>query len=334
MAFGNLWEIKNRTVVLGIGLILSGFGLYCSSSSKGSRPGEGSKPPQDVALSVGDRHFTGPQVSRLISWRLGEMADNSNTDEIKSRLLEDVVEEQLLDIAAGQAGVVAQEPEISAYLQQMESDKSRAISDEETKKILRLHLAGSIRAQKFVEEHLVRSFKPDPQIIRQYYQEHPEEFKAPERVRVKEILVNSEVEAERILNLLKASQGKNFSELARLYSKAPSAENGGEMGIFARGDLPEELEKVFFEKLRPMRVGQVFQTMYGFHIFLLVERSQPYQKSLETAGVEIGEKLREEYQRNAVRTKVDQLKNEVPVKIYRNRLDFRYNGDKFDGGFF
>ncbi len=308
--------------------------LSCSPSPKAPQAKTGKSGPDPTAVSVGDWKATTSQVHLLIAWRIGEIADSSNTDEVKSRLLEDLVEEQLLDLAATRAGVVAQEPEIQAYLQQMENEKNRALGDEETRKTLRLQVASSLRAQKFVEEHLVRSFQPDPAVIARYYQDHLSEFMSPETVRVKEILVNNEVEAERILNLLKSSQGKNFNELARLYSKAPSSENGGEMGRFARGDLPEELEKVFFGKLKPGRIGEVFQTMYGYHIFLLVERSKPYQKSLETATPEIAEKLREEYQRTSVQAKLEELKNEIPVKIYRNRLDFRYNGDKFSGGFF
>jgi peptidyl-prolyl cis-trans isomerase C len=334
MRMTTLWADGGRVILRHFTVALLGLGLGCSTSSKGFQPTDATKPNQQTAVSVGDWQVSASQVSRLIAWRMGEMADSSNTNEVKSRLLEDLVEEQLLDIAATKAGVVAQEPEIQAYLQQMESDKSRAVSDEETRKILRLQVASSLRAQKYVEEHLVRPFKPDQEVLGKFYQEHLQDFMTPETVRVKEILVNNEVEAERILNLLKSSQGKNFNELARLYSKAPSAENGGEMGVFARGDLPEELEKVFFEKLKPGRIGQVFQTMYGYHIFLLVERSKPYQKSLETAGPEIAEKLREEYQRTAVQAKLEELRNDIPIKIYRNRLDFRYNGDKFSGGFF
>ncbi len=306
----------------------------CSWFGSGTQEAEKKAPPPDVALSIDDRHFSKSHLNLLLTWRMGGMSADSNTDEVKSRLLEDFIDEQLLDLSALKAGVTAQEAEIQSFLQQMDGEKSRTLTDENSKKILQEQVACTIRTQKYITGFLTRDFKTDGEAIHKYYNDHLQEFNTPETVHVKEILVYDEVEAERILSLLRSSQGKNFEELARKHSKAPSAENGGDMGFFARGDLPEELEKVFFQKLRQGRIGPVFQTVYGYHIFLLMERTKPAQKTLDAAFEEIGERLKEEYQKRATEALIDQLIRETSVKIYRNRLDFRYNGDRFAGGFF
>lgn len=78
------------------------------------------------------------------------------------------------------------------------------------------------------------------------------------------ILVKTRAEAEQILAELKA--GKDFSELARTRSIAPSAAKGGDLGYFNRGDFAPAIENAI-AALKIDQVSGIIETPHGFNIF-------------------------------------------------------------------
>lgn len=85
-----------------------------------------------------------------------------------------------------------------------------------------------------------------------------------EQVWARHILVDSEVKAKAIENLLK--QGVSFAELAKDFSTdTGTASSGGDLGWFGRGTMVPEFENVAFL----MTVGQTsppVKSQYGYHI--------------------------------------------------------------------
>ena len=77
--------------------------------------------------------------------------------------------------------------------------------------------------------------------------------KAEARSRIEEILE-------------RAQQGEDFAELARSYSQDPvSAAAGGSLGWFRRGQMTEAFENAAFSLLEGM-LSDVVETEYGFHV--------------------------------------------------------------------
>ena len=71
--------------------------------------------------------------------------------------------------------------------------------------------------------------------------------------------------------------GENFSTLAILYSDDPgSAKNGGELGMFGRGEMYPEFEAVAFSLKDGDELSEVFETEAGFHLVQLIERRGEY----------------------------------------------------------
>jgi parvulin-like peptidyl-prolyl isomerase len=278
------------------------------------------------ALEIGDRKITPEQLSQAFSTRLGEFADHTEMDYVKSQMLDDLVAELLLDYAAQKAGVVANEEDVLTYLRGMESEKSKEGDG------LQEEMRKSLRIQRYIKDILMKGYDPDPAALQKYFAEHQGEFLVPESVQVKEILVSSADQAERIMDLLKAGQNRNFSQLARQYSIAPTNSSGGDMGSFAKGDLPEEMEKVFFNMHIPGRVSPIIQTKYGYHIFMLVERAKEHQESFDEVKERIANRLMEERQKQVLADTIAQLRSTIPMVLYRQNLDFSYNGQEFTGG--
>jgi peptidyl-prolyl cis-trans isomerase C len=80
------------------------------------------------------------------------------------------------------------------------------------------------------------------------------------------ILVAHDYEAQDILRLLK--QGKSFAELARKFSKCPSAAEGGNLGEMKKGRLDEDFEEAAFA-LKPGEISaKPVKTRFGYHLIL------------------------------------------------------------------
>ena len=69
------------------------------------------------------------------------------------------------------------------------------------------------------------------------------------------------------------SNGENFEVLAEQYSEDPSAEGGGDIGTFRKGDLVPEYEKAALA-LSPGAISPVVHTSFGYHIIKLVGKAE------------------------------------------------------------
>ena len=83
------------------------------------------------------------------------------------------------------------------------------------------------------------------------------------------ILVKTRPEAEALLKQIQS--GKDFAELAKTKSIAPSAPAGGDLGYFNEGDFGgNEIEQAIL-KIRVNELSGVIETSYGFNIFKRVK---------------------------------------------------------------
>jgi peptidyl-prolyl cis-trans isomerase C len=152
--------------------------------------------------------------------------------------------------------------------------------------------------EKLIARDVVRNLRVPSSEVRRYYQENPQEFQRPEQVRVRQIVVATEEEAQKILDKLQ-NEKADFAALARQRSTAPEAETGGDLGFFAMGEMPGEFNVVF--GLPRGGISSVVKSPYGYHIFKLEEKRKAGKLGLEEASKEIAEKL--SHQKQDVRYK-------------------------------
>ncbi len=85
-----------------------------------------------------------------------------------------------------------------------------------------------------------------------------------EQAHARHILLDSEEEAKKVLEELKA--GADFAELARKYSKdEDTKENGGDLGWFPKGEWEPAFDAVAFS-LKVGEISDVVRTSRGYHI--------------------------------------------------------------------
>jgi peptidyl-prolyl cis-trans isomerase C len=98
---------------------------------------------------------------------------------------------------------------------------------------------------------------------------HRDRRELPEEVRAAQLLVRTEaaaVEARR-----RIVGGASFADVAREVSLSPDADRGGDLGYFARGQMPPEFDEVVFSLPRG-QLSDVVSSPYGFHLFLVIDR--------------------------------------------------------------
>ncbi|MBR0072464.1 MAG: peptidylprolyl isomerase [Bacteroidales bacterium] len=133
-----------------------------------------------------------------------------------------------------------------------------------------------------VEEGITANVKVTPREVQEYFNAIPSDSlpTIPEEYEMSVIEMTPTVgdaEKERVrleLNRLRERvlKGENFSMLATMYSEDPgSAQKGGELGFFGRGDMVGEFEAAAFV-LKPGEVSPVIETKFGYHIIQLIER--------------------------------------------------------------
>lgn len=108
-----------------------------------------------------------------------------------------------------------------------------------------------------------------------YYQAHINEFTRDERVSAAHILLSvdenapqDEVDAARqkIEEIRKEiDEGALFEDVAREFSQCPSADQGGDLGSFGRGQMVPEFEEAAFNT-SPGEISAPVRTQFGWHL--------------------------------------------------------------------
>jgi len=180
--------------------------------------------------------------------------------------------------------------------------------------------------RKEAGEHIIISHED----VAKYYEEHKSEFVRPETVVLREIFVSTDGKpAADIPALQKKAEGlrdrvmKNgddFGELAKRFSDAPTAQQSGELGAYARNQLdPQIASKVF--ALNRGQMTEVLQTKAGFEILQVRERFEPGQQPLEKVDPEISNKLYEEKMEPALRAYLKMLREDSYIQLKPGYVD-------------
>jgi len=161
--------------------------------------------------------------------------------------------------------------------------------------------------------------------IRAFYEDNREQFRHPEEVRLRQILVRvpagataeerdaARRRAEGLAERLR--RGESFAELARAESDDPaSARRGGDLGYVARGTLAPAVEEAAFS-LSPGKTSGVIASPFGFHIVAVEERREAGYAPLEEVRDRIAAVLTKEEQRRRQDAFVAELRRKASVQL-------------------
>jgi len=247
-------------------------------------------PGADVAARVGDRDLRYADFEGYLHENLGE-ASGALASDVLSSLFDKFLEEEVLRRLAVDRGLV-------------ESGAVRAAA-----------AAALLGAE--------RGAAPSAQEVAAYYAAHAADFERPERVRLRQILVEDRATAERVQRELAA--GADFAATVRKYTPRGAAPIGSDQGELARDELPPAFADAVF-RLKAGEVSAVLAADYGFHVFQVVAHLPSTVLSLADATDEIRRRLEGEGADRRLADLEREGESRYAVAVYVQNLPFAYRG--------
>lgn len=303
---------------------LLSFSLCLAALLAGCR--EQGPDPSRVLLRVDGRSVSVERFNREFDRTLpGEQQlDPSQLQSLRRAYLAQLVDRELALAEADRLEVEVAPAEVEQALDEAAEDyspqefegllKEQGISREDWRR----QLTEGLRIEKVIELAAYGRVRVTDSEVAAYYKEHRGEFKRPQQVRARQLVVADSETGERLLGLLR--QGESFADLARQYSLSPDAEQGGDLGWFARGQMPPEFDAVVF-KMAVGRSSDLVKSPYGYHLFLLEGKRKARKLKLDEAAPEIRHDLQQQAEKKAYQAWLANLRQRASIEINLDLLN-------------
>jgi peptidyl-prolyl cis-trans isomerase SurA len=210
-------------------------------------------------------------LDRMINDKLLLLAAKKDTTiEVTSREVDEAVKEQIRRVKSDFS-----EEEFEAQL------KAEGLTESELRKKYREQIKNQMMIDRLVSTKLSK-VSVSTREVKEFYEAYRDSIPdQPQSVKLSHILLEIKpsektldsliAKAEEVRRL--AVQGDDFAELAKSYSNDPTAQQGGDLGYFGRGDMIPEFEQIAFN-LEPGQVSEVVKTEFGYHIIKVEEKKE------------------------------------------------------------
>lgn len=255
--------------------------------------------------------------------------------EIRREVLDTLIVQEVLFQEAKRLGIKAPPDSVEAELQKIEARfpsegkyrealKQQSLTLDEIRTGIERYLA----VKNLTDEEVRSKIKISDDQMKSYYEGHPEQFKLPEQIRLRILLVrvdpsslSEDWEKARVKAMgyvERAKKGEDFAALVRQFSDDQNTKDqGGDMGLLHQGRLPfSELDAVAYS----YSVGQIsepVQTLYGYVVFKVEEKRPAVEQAFKDLNKDL---LRKEMQESATEAKlkewIDGLRSKAEIKIY------------------
>jgi peptidyl-prolyl cis-trans isomerase SurA len=208
--------------------------------------------------------------------------------------------------------------------------KEQGISYEDFKANIR----NQIVTQLVMRDQIGGKIRPTPGEVQRYFEQHKQEYAQPESVRLSEILVSTGAPAAAMPGMAAAEDpeklaaakskvdeieakihaGGDFAQLARSFSDGPTGSQGGEIGVYKRG----ELAKVFEDKTFSLNTGDTtepIRTKQGFIIFKVVQHVKGGVPEFKDVADQVDQTYYESLMEPAMRAYLTTMREEAYIDI-------------------
>ncbi|PYT08615.1 MAG: hypothetical protein DMF60_04420 [Acidobacteria bacterium] len=165
--------------------------------------------------------------------------------------------------------------------------------------------------------------------VRKYYDSHMKDFDRPAGIRVREITIVTENRGpEEVASqrkkaeeaLAAAKKGDDFSELATKYSESQTAQDGGDLGFFVKGELAPVLEEIT-NKLEKGQVSDIIPVQGAFMILKLDDKHEGGILPFELAQKEVFDIIWQQAVRPKMAEYLTKLRTDGFVKVAEGYVD-------------
>jgi peptidyl-prolyl cis-trans isomerase C len=250
---------------------------------------------------------------------------------ISGAVIETLINRELLFQQSQKMGIAVKDEEVLNQLIKMkEGFPSEA---EYQKKISEMNMSESaIKAQinralvirELINKEVADKVEVSDEEAKEFYDSRPQDFKQPEEVNARHILIKVDQNAEETEKAKskkeikeiqkKLKNGEDFADLAKEYSQGPSGPKGGALGYFKRGQMVKPFEDAAFA-LDTNEVSDIVETTFGYHLIKVVDKKPESTIDYEVIKPRIVEYLKQEKTKKEMGLYVEKLRNDAEIKL-------------------
>ena len=325
-----VWPVRWAAPALAAFLILSCSGKKDEPASPAASPAPGQTRAQamleaQVVATVGGDPIPMKAFERYLTDNAGDAEDENaeQANAIKSRLLDQMIEEQLLLRQTKGLSVTVSESEIDDYLSQIGVTEGEAeVAGGEGKEAFREKVRQSVILQKVKDKAVLSKVEVTPGEVEDYLKRQPEAARVPRSVVLRQILIDDRTLADRLSAQL-VKDSSRFEALARENSVAPDK---GQARTYTDEELPVELRESLF-RLEPGQVSPVLENAGAYLIFQLVRKMGAKDADLDEVRHRVQVDLFRKKGEQALERYIADLKKDTEIHVNRAVLPFEYAGE-------
>ncbi len=259
--------------------------------------------------------------------------DANQARELRKNIVEDFVLRHALFGEADRLGVGADTATIEQRLQQIkgqfpneEAYHQALEADNLTEQDLRENITEMIKQEEMFNRYAEDVEEPTEEEISEYRESGSEEVRASHIL----FMVPQDADeatrdsvrqqAESVLASIEG--GEDFAEMAQRHSEDGTAEQGGDLGYFSRGQMVPQFEEAVYALEDSADVtDELVETQYGYHIIKLTGRRTGEMMDASQAE----EMLVRDRRQGAVEEEINELREKVTVRINPDVVDADLN---------
>jgi peptidyl-prolyl cis-trans isomerase C len=252
-------------------------------------------------------------------------------DAVYRQVLDELVTYTVLSQETRARKVAVTDDEVESAITQM---RARVGTEEDFKKALdargmtldklKADTRVDISTNKMVEAEVATQPPPTEVEVRGFYDKNPDKFKQDEAVRASHILFRVEENADAATKkkamdeaqsvLKQARAGSDFAELAKKHSADGSAQQGGDLNFFTRGQMVPPFDQAAFA-MKPGEISDIVTTQFGYHIIKVTDRRPPSTVPFEQVSDRIKEFLTAQQKQQKADGFIQSLKQKAKIEV-------------------
>ena len=240
-------------------------------------------------------------------------------ESLKQRLLVTMIERKLLYSWIKDHSTNFDHDNPSRYLSCLSDLKEISESNKEFfgktrgRERLKARLCEQSLIEQYLHERVYSGLNVTDMELHSWYDAHKEAFSERPKVTFRQVLLGDESTARMVRERITPS---NFGEMAKKYSIAAEAADGGRVGPFSKEQLP-----TFFDIVFRMSIGEISNVVrsdFGYHILMLLNRSPERTLEDSEARANIHRTLMEQRKKEAYQSWLNSAMNAISLKAPRS----------------
>ncbi len=301
-------------VALVSGILFSGCGKQEEPAAPAPAPTQGAAgvAPETVVARVDGTVINGAMLNQQLNALLQQYSAQVPPEQLqqlrpmlRQQAVEALINQDLLLKEAIRQNITPSEEDIDSQIEEIVAQfPSRAAFESQlgmvglTMDALREDIRRNLMIQQLVEAQFPEDLEATDEEIEEFYLSNTAQFEQPEQIEASHILIqagpdqNEEEKAAKLAEIealkVRIEGGEDFAEVARESSQdAGSAERGGSLGYFGRGQMIPAFEEVAFS-LETGEISDVVETQFGYHLILVSDKREAGPVPLEEVSEQVG----------------------------------------------